>query len=803
MKLSYNWLKEYIDLDLPVSELEEVLTYIGLEVDEIIDNKSKYKGFYTAKVLKVEDHPNADKLRLCTVESVNGEQIVVCGAPNVAVGQSVVLGTEGAIVPSAGFVLEKRKIRGIESNGMICSQSELELGEDHSGIWVLPNDVAPSQELSDYLGLNDITLDVAITPNKGDCLSHYGIARDLGAYFRKEVRKPKINLLEKGNNTKESIDIFIENKEACPRYAARVMRGVKVAESPDWLKNRLHSIGLRPINNIVDVTNFVLMELGQPLHAFDYNLIAGKKIIVKNATQNQKFTTLDGKERQLDSEMLLICDGEKPIAIAGVMGGQNSEINNNSTDILLESAYFNPNSVRKTAKKLGINSDASYRFERGVDIDAVEIAVNRAAQLIQEIAGGTIEQDIVDSYPNPKIEKTVSLRYHRVEKLIGLRLTNNEIDEILTSLNFTKVEESEDLVKFRIPNYRHDIAEEIDLIEEVVRINNYSNLTPQFFANISFDSRELPHNLRMPKLRNQLRNYLISNGFTETLTQNQIDPDSAAIFTSNPLVVANPLGRELSIMRPSIIPSMLRVINRNIRLGTEDLRLFEVGKIFENLDKEDNLVKSVSERENILIVLTGNKYRSNWDLKNRKVNYYDIKGILQNIIEFVNLTGVHIVKDTETGFNSDVCKVLLGKSKIGTVGEFDKRTLKQYGIEQPVFALILDMNTLYKIEERESRYNKVSTFPSISRDLAFTLPIELEAGKVLSMIESNGGKYLKSVDIFDVYKGDNIEQGKKSVAYSLQFVSNERTLTDDDIDKVITSLIVNIEKTFNAELRKN
>lgn len=803
MKLSYNWLKDYIDLDLPIAELVDVLTYIGLEVEEVIDNKAKYDGFYTAHVTKIVAHPDADKLRLCTVNSANGEQTVVCGAPNIAEGQNVVLGTEGAVVPSAGFALSKRKIRGVESNGMICSQAELELGEDHDGIWVLPDGVDAGQTLADYLGLNDITLEIAITPNKGDCLSHYGIARDLGAYFRKEVRKPKVEFEESNTNVSDSISIEIENAEACPRYAARVVRGVKIAESPDWLKQKLTAIGLRPINNVVDVTNFVLMELGQPLHAFDYNLVAGKKIVVKNATDKQPFTTLDEKKRELDSEMLMICDGEKPVAVAGVMGGMNSEINDNTTDVLIESAFFSPNSVRRTAKKLGISSDASYRFERGVDIDAVELAANRCAQLLQQVAGGTIEKGIVDAYPIKKTEKIVALRYHRVEKVIGLKLTDEEIKEILTALNFVIVNENENSVEFRIPNYRHDISEEIDLVEEVVRLYNYDKLEPQFFANISFDARPLPHKLQLPKLRNTLREYLIGNGYNESLTQNQIDPDSAAIFTETPLVVANPLGRELSIMRPSLLPSMLRVVNRNIRLGTPNLQLFEVGKIFETNDNDENTVKGVMERENLLVTLTGNKFTDNWDVKNRAVNYYDIKGLLESIIEFVKLKEVKLVQEPETGFGANSVAIYLGKTKIGAVGEVDRKLLKTYDIDQPIMALLLDMTELYKLPENQSRYNKVSAFPTVSRDLAFTVPEDLDAGKIVTLIESNGGKYLKAVDIFDVYKGDNIAEGKKSVAYSLEFVSNERTLTDDDIDKVISKLIKNIENTFKAELRKN
>lgn len=803
MKLSYNWLKEYIDLDLPATELADILTFLGLEVEEVIDNQTKYQGFYTAKVLNIVPHPNADKLRLCTVNSVNGEQTVVCGAPNVAEGQSVILGTEGAIVPSAGFTLEKRKIRGIESNGMICSQAELELGDDHNGIWVLPEDIEPGQALADYLQLKDVVFDIAITPNKGDCLSHYGIARDLGAYFKKEVRKPKIEFTESGDNVNSSIAVEIENADACPRYTARVVRGVKVAESPDWIKKKLSSIGLRPINNIVDITNFVLMELGQPLHAFDYNLLAGKKIIVKNATDNQDFTTLDSKERKLSNDMLMICDAEKPIAVAGVMGGVNSEINDNTTDVLIEVAYFSSSSIRKTAKKLAISSDASYRFERGTDIDMLETAANRAVQLLQEIAGGTIEQGIVDVYPTPKEEKTVSLRFARVEKLIGIKLSNEEISNTLKALNFSVLDENEDEIKLRIPNYRHDISEEIDLIEEVVRMHNYDKLEPRFSANVSFDSRELPHSLKTPALRNKLRHYLIANGFNETLTQNQIDPDSAKLFTDNPLVVANPLGRELSIMRPSLLPSMLRVISRNIRLGTTDLKLFEVGKIFSSSDDENNIVKGVSEEENILIILSGNKYRSNWNVKNRKVNFYDIKGILQNIIEFLKLNELKIAKVSKSEFGAESYGVSLKKQNIGVFGEIDKRILKQYDIEQSVYALRLNLSELYKLPEKESRYNKVSAFPSICRDLAFILPVDLEADKVASLIKSNGGKYLKNVEIFDVYQGDNLDKDKKSVAYSLEFLSDERTLTDGDIEGAISNLVSNIERTFKAELRKN
>lgn len=803
MKLSYNWLTEYVDIPVTTDELVDILTTTGLEVEEVTDDRKKYDGFYTARITKIEPHPDADKLQLCTVDSANGEQTVVCGAPNVKEGQNVVLGTEGATVPSAGFQLSKRKIRGVESNGMICSKMELELGEDHDGIWELPDGVEPSQPLADYLELDDVIFEIAITPNKGDCLSHYGIARDLAAYFGTEAKLPDTNHDSNDTDVTDSVEIEIENTEACPRYVAKVVRGVKVGESPDWLKKKLTAIGLRPINNVVDATNFVLMELGQPLHAFDYDLVAGKKIVVKNADNKQKFTTLDDKERTLDSEMLMICDGEKPIAVAGVMGGGNSEVTDGTVNVLIESAYFAPNSVRRTAKKLGINSDASYRFERGVDIDAVELAANRCAQLLEQIAGGSVEKGLVDSYPNKKENITVSLRYARVEKVIGIKLEKDKINEILTSLNFKLVSQDDEIAEFEIPNYRHDIEAEIDLIEEVIRMYNYDNLTPQFFANVSFDSRKMPKKLEKPQRRDELRHFLINGGFNESLTQNQIDPASAEIFTESPVVVSNPLGRDLSIMRPSLIPSMLRVISRNVRLGTSDLQLFEVGKSFESNDNEGNTVKGIEEKENLLIAITGKEAPSNWSKKSAEVNYYNIKGLLENIIEFAKLKNVKFKQEATVGFGGNSCGIYQGKNNLGHFGELDVRILKQYDVEQPVFAIELDLTKLYEIEKEPSKYNTVSAFPSTSRDLAFVLDEGIDAGKILTLIESNGGKYLKSADIFDVYTGDNLPEGKKSVAYTMEFVSTERTLKDADIDKVIGKLVNNIENTFKAQLRKS
>ncbi len=805
MYLSYNWLKELVDFDLNPEQLDHVLTMLGIEVEEIIDYKKKYENFYVAKVLSKEKHPNADKLSVCEVDFGNGVNTVVCGAPNVEAGQKVILGLPGAIVPQGGFKLVSRAVRKIVSDGMICSEAEMELGSDASGIKVLPENSKIGQTLYDFLNLNDIIFDISLTPNKADCLSHIGVARELSAYNGNLVKIPEINILENDNNISDKIKVIIEDKEKCQRYAARVIRDVKVKESPDWLKNRLLLLGLRPRNVVVDVTNYVLMECGQPLHSFDLNKITGNTIICKTAKANEKFTTLDSKERILDDSMLMICDAEKSVAIGGVMGGENSEINDNTTDVLLESAFFNPSSIRRTSKKLAIQSDASYRFERGVDIDNITYALNRASQLIAELTGGIIDKGIIDVYPNPKEKLVLKLRYKRANDIIGINISSDDMVDMLKKLRFEPIEITNEFVSVEVPFSRVDVSMEIDLIEEIARLYNYDNIDADYSVSVSLSESKVPDKLALPELRPKISDYFIKRGFKQIITQNMIDPGSAKIFDDDYIKIANPLGEELSVMRPSIVPSILKTIEKNIRLGNNDLSLFEIGRSFHyNANLEDTFIKGYLEREELIIALVGNRSPVQWNKKDNANDFYDIKGIIEDFIDYFRFKGIKLKISTIDNpvFSKNSMTILNKKEIIGDFGEVDTELLKKFNIESKVYIANLDLSKLYKIDIEKAYYSPVSPFPKITRDLGFVLDKTTSAQSVQSEINSKGGKLLNSTSIFDVFEGKSLGEGKKSLAFSLNFSSTERTLTDEEVNLTLDKIISAVEKKFNAHLRK-
>jgi phenylalanyl-tRNA synthetase beta chain len=803
MFVSYNRLKELVDFNLNPEELGELLTILGLEVEEIIDFKKKYDKFFTAEVLSCEKHPNADKLSLCEVSIGNEQYSIVCGAPNVAQGQKVVLGTNGAVVPSAGFMLEKRKIRGFESNGMICSQTELETGDDASGIWVLPEDTEIGKPLAEYLDMDDTIIELSITPNNADCLSHLGVAREIGAYFGRVVNYPKVELDETGGHVNDSAKVTIEAADKCPRYTARVIRNTKTVESPTWLKNYLIKLGLRPINLPVDVTNYVLMEIGQPMHAFDLDTLAGNEIIVKNAKDGDNFTTLDDKERKLDSSMLMICDAEKPVAVGGVMGGQNSEISDNTKNILLESAYFDPSSVRKTSKKLGILSDSSYRFERGVDPGAVPLALDIAAKLIVEYGGGEIQKEIIDEYPNKVDRGNVKLRYDRVSYIIGAEIDKEMSDKILTALQFEQLSSDDNESEWKIPSFRVDVSHEIDLIEDIARHYSYTKIEPQYDSILNFGKTGVPDALRMPELRKVLRDYFVSRGINEILTQNIIDPKSAEMFSDNPVKISNPLGEEMSRMRPSLIPSILKVILNNVRVGTYDLSFFEFGKTFNYSSIESAFVKGFEEQENLIIALTGNAAPRQWGKPDREVDFYDAKGIVEELIEYLKADelNIEIQSEPEQGFSANSMAIKNGNDILGHFGEIDPKICKNFDIDFPVYAIYINAKKLFSLEAKSSIYKKVAPFPGMQRDLAFVVDKETKAGEIQAVINNFGGKFLKDISIFDVYEGKGIEEGKKSIAYNLHFSSPERTLKESEIEGTINKIIKEVKKQFEAELR--
>lgn len=805
MLISQNWLRELVDFSCSPQELADILTMLGIEVEAITDTGSKFDKFFIGEVLQREAHPDADKLSVCQV-STGGDatRTIICGAPNVAAGQKVAVAIEGAIVPNGGFEIGKRKIRGVESNGMICSKFELGTGPDDGGIWELPADAVVGIPLAEYLGATDVVYDISVTPNRADCLSHLGIAREIAAYFQTPLRKPVVQLTESSTSAASLASVEIRNAELCPRYAGRVIAGVQVAESPKWLQDRLTTIGLRPRNNIVDITNLVLMECGHPLHAFDLDTIAGKKIIVQQATNGEKFTTLDSKERVLDSDMLMICDAEKNIAIGGVMGGENSEITNATTTVFLESAYFQPSSVRRTAKKLSISSDASYRFERGADIDNVLYALDRAAALIAELGSGTIAQGVLDVYPAPAQPIELQLRPARAVAIIGVDIPREEMRSLLERLGFAVVNDGGEAFTVRVPTYRVDIGQEIDLIEEIARLYNYNNIPPSLSGSIVFAKDSVPASLAVLPHRVQLQAFLPAAGFHEILTQNMADPASAALFTENPVRLLNPLGEELSILRPSLMPSMLRVMERNMRFGVTNLRLFETGKTFRHAAQgEQAPVANFIEEEELLVGLSGKAQEAHWSGGERSVDFYDIKGVLESVLAELRVDGVRLMPlESDHPVLSRNTIVVMGRGKaIGYAGEVAPAMLKRYDIGQPVYLLSLSLTALHSLKTKVATYAPVSPYPTVKRDLAFVVDKGVQAAKVQSAIAKNAGKYLHDLQVFDVFEGSSLGDNNKSIAFSLAFNSSEKTLLDSDVDTQIQTIVKAVEKATGGKLR--
>lgn len=800
MKISQAWLKEYIDFPHSPEELSDALTMLGIEVEAIHDEGKKFAGFFIGKVLTREKHPNADKLSVCTVTLGKGEQTIICGAPNVAAGQTVVVATQGAIVPSAGFEISLRKIRGIESNGMICSRAELGIGEDDGGIWVLPDTAIIGTPLAEYLGVNDIIYEIGITPNRADCLSHIGIAREIASLQNTKL-KSEYSRISSNPKPLEGIKITIEDTEKCPRYAARVVRNVHVQESPAWLKNRLTAIGLRPRNAVVDVTNLVLMECGQPLHAFDLDSVADNHIIVRTATNGENFTTLDSKIRTLDNQMLMICDAKKPIAIGGVMGGENSEITDKTTSVLIESAYFQPSSIRRTGKKLGISSDASYRFERGVDIENILGALDRAATLIAELTGGTIEDGMTDVYPNPIQPKKVTMRYARARKIIGVDISDNDMASLLMRLYSAKIETNTDSLIMEVPSYRVDISEEIDLIEEVARLYNYDNITADLSSKFP-SGIELASEFAKPSARNNIRAFFTERGFNEIVTYSFLDKPQAALFTDNPIELANPLGEEFSVMRPSMIPAMMRTVEHNLRNGQTMMRLFDIGKTFHR-SSEQSFIPGILEQEHLCYVQCGYSDSENWSGKTRNIDFYDIKGITEELLSSLNISNYTLVSHEAKGiFSINSLDIVCEGISIGTIGEVSAEYRSMFGIDSFVFAAEINLSKLYTVKTIERKYKPVPHFPAVKRDVAFVVDSSIDAGAIQKALVKSGGQLLQSVRVFDVFEGKSLGEGKKSLAFSLTFQSSERTLVEQEVGEAVSMMIKEVERTSGGKLRE-
>ncbi len=798
MKISLNWLKDYIDLNgISVDDICDKLSFAGLEIEEVIDQSKLFENIVIGFVKERKKHPNADKLSVCIVTDGTQDYNVVCGAPNVEAGQKIPFAKVGAVIPANGMKLEKAKIRGEVSFGMICSERELGISDNHEGIMVLDPALKEGTTFANALGLNDVVLDIAITPNRADALSHIGIARELSAIYNRPFHYPEIEIMESENKSSEAAQIEIQDDVNCPRYVGKIVANAEIKESPEWMQKRLKSIGLRPINNVVDVSNYVLYEVGQPLHTFDLENISGKKIIVRCASEKEKFTTLDSKERILSTTDLMICDAEKPVAIAGVMGGENSEITNATKNILIESAHFNPSSVRKTAKKLGLSTDASYRFERGSDPNITIWAARRAAQLIQQTAGGQVYSGEIDACPKPIVQKTTFVRYERIEKILGYKIENEEVKGIITRLGFEIANENEKELTLKIPTFRHDIEREIDIIEEVARIYGYKKI-----PDISKISVVLEPRVDQSAFDDKVRETLNSLGFFEIMTNSLLKEETALKF-GNAIKVMNPQSSEMSHLRTSMIPGFLNAVSNNLKVNEKDLMFFEIGKVFELLHEGE--IKDFSdfkEEENLIIGLTGKAIRTEWYDKDRDFDFYDLKGylntFLSKLLPNVNFEMSYKNGDSTKDFNYEISSQ---KMLLGTGGRIKKQIADIFDVNQEVLIFIFNVDNLKKVIVSPKGFKDLLKFPKVYRDFAFVFDKKVESDSVVDVIKSTGSKLLHQIKLFDIFQSDSLGKGKKSMAFQLEYFDETKTLTEEEVDKEFRKAIKIVEEKFNAQLR--
>jgi len=798
VKISLNWLKDYIDLSgISSDEIVEKITYAGLEVEEVVDQKKNYENMIVGLVKDKKKHPNADKLSLCVVTDGTRDYNVVCGAPNVEAGQKIAFAKIGAVIPNGGLKIEGRKVRGEVSEGMICSEKELGISDNHSGIIVLDSSLVEGTELSTALGMDDVTMEVNITPNRADALSHIGVARDLSAIYDRPLKYPDILTKESGKKSLELASVEIKDSEKCPRYIGKVVSNIEVKESPEWMKKRLKCIGLRPINNVVDVTNYVLHEVGQPLHAFDLDNLAGNKIIVRRAEDNEIFVTLDSKERKMKSSDLMICDDERSVAIAGVMGGENSEVTSNTKNVLIESAYFNASSVRKTAKHLSLSTDASYRFERGTDYNITLWAAKRAAQLIHDTAGGEVAIGEIDAYPNEILSKKVELRFARISKILGYQIPKNETETILRNLGFGILEKSENKLDVQIPSYRSEVEREIDLIEEVARIYGYNNI-----PEINKISITLEEKVDQSEFADKLRNAFNSLGFFEIVTNSMLSESVAQKF-GNPVSVLNPQSSEMSHIRPSLLPGILTTLSNNIKVGEKDLLLFEIGKIINKKSNSINSFEDFEERESLIAIATGKSVRTKWYSKDKEFDLFELKGsletILTKLIPGINLS--FLTLENSNPLFTNCLRIFAANEEIGLFGKVINKVAESFDVNQFVFAIELNIDKLKKVRSPKNGFDGLLKFPKVYRDCAFVLDAKIDALKVTEVIKESSTNLLHNVILFDIFQSESLGKLKKSLAFQLEYFDSSRTLTEEEVEKDFRAAIKAVENEFGAQLR--
>ena len=820
MNISYNWLKDYLDFDLQPDEVAAALTSIGLEtggVEEVQTIKGGLEGLVIGEVLTCEEHPNSDHLHITTVNVGGAEPLqIVCGAPNVAAGQKVVVAVNGTKLYDGDecFTIKRSKIRGVESNGMICAEDEIGIGTDHAGIIVLPADAVVGTPAKEYYNVkSDYVLEVDITPNRVDATSHFGVARDLAAYLKQNgkpanLKRPSVDAF-KIDDEVPAIEVVVENKEACLRYSGITIKNVTVKESPEWLQNRLKVIGLRPINNVVDITNYILHGVGQPLHSFDADKIKGNKVVVRSATEGAKFVTLDGVERTLTDRDLMICNVEEPMCIAGVFGGLDSGVTEQTKNVFLESATFHPTWIRKTARRFGLNTDASFRYERGLDPNQTVEVMKRAALLIQEVAGGTITGAIQDIYPVPVAPYRVELTYDKVNTLIGKVIPVETVKSILESLEMKIVSETAEGLVIDVPVYRIDVQRDVDVIEDILRIYGYNNV--EFSDNVKSNLSYQTPTDRSYKLQNLISEQLCGCGFNEilnnSLTRSAYYDNLSTYPVSHCVMLMNPLSADLNCMRQTLLFGGLESVEHNAKRKNGNIRFFEFGNCYDyNIDhkKEDETLAEFSEDYRLGLWVSGSRVDNNWAHPNEKSSVYELKAYVENILVRLGVTLQKVIFGNLANdiYSAGLSITTSSGRQLGTMGIVSPKICKELDIETDVYYAELSWTLLMKeIKKSKVTFSEISKFPAVKRDLALLLEKNVQFAEIEKIATESERKLLKDVALFDVYEGKNLPAGKKSYAVSFYLQDEGKTLNDKQIDAIMKKIQTNLEQKLGAQLR--
>ncbi len=798
MLISLNWLKQYVEIKESIEEVANALTMIGQEVEAIEIQGENLENVVIGQIVEFDSHPNSDRLTLLKVNVGEGEPLqIICGATNHKLNDKVVVAKIGATLPG-DFKIKKSKIRDVESYGMLCSEEELGFAKESDGIIILPEDAPIGKEYREYLNLNDVIFELEITPNRPDCLSHIGIAREIAAYYDRKVKYPSIEINETIESINTLIKVNIDDKERCKRYVGKIVKNVKVQESPEWLKRRIQAMGLNPINNIVDITNFVMFEYNQPMHAFDFDKLKGN-INVRAAKENEEITTLDGVDRVLKNNELVIADEERAIAIAGIIGGDATKIDNETKNIFVEVAYFTPDNIRRTSRELGIFTDSSYRNERGMDIQNLETVVERAVSLIAEVAGGEILSDTIDRYLEKPEKYEISLNLEKLNKFIGKNLSSDEVAKILTNLNIEIKTIGEDKMLLTPPTYRGDLIRPADIYEEVIRMYGFDNIEARMPV-MSIESGEENTNFKVSRI---IREILREQGLNEVINYSFIPKSAKELFSFEDgiIEIKNPLSEDMAIMRPSLVYSLVNNIKENLNRNQTDLKIFEVSKTFKNLGSaKDGLA---TEELKVAIALSGREDKNLWNQTKTDYDFYDLKGYIEYLFERLNINKFNLERAKDVNFHPGVsAEIKIGEDVIGIFGELHPTLINNVGIKrEKVFFAEINLTKLMKYMKIKVNYESISKYPEVLRDLAITLDKDILVGNMTKDIKKKVN-LVEKIDIFDVYSGDKVEAGKKSVAMSIVLRDKTRTLTDQDIDTAMKNILSLIKDKYNGEIRK-